>query len=749
MRQDSKHPIAASRTAHPILRLAAAIVLVAGAGIARAQQSAPHAAADSLLQIALAHVRAGDTVFALKVLETAEKIAPDFAPAYYQRGVLISRATRLGMSDILRRREASKQINRALDLDQNNPFYLMELGRIRLKTPFLRLDAERLFKRALRAAEERHDPAVLSEIDWELGQIHERRYLTMANRRMITSSAATFDPDAAVNDWHYTKDFLAQQTQKISDAGEIDYRQAENFYRAALTADTSNARAATSLLVLLFDVGRFEEVAHVARDLVRALPREPRLRFAQGLALHRLDRDADASAVFDTAFALVPPDDRHAMMSLEHLLRRDDARSYAALSDGGREAMDSLYWDVADPLRLTPVNEAKVEFLARVAYADLRWSSEEFRTRGWQTDRGIVYIRYGPPPEVATFSPETAEIESSDAMGRVTTVWFYPETKLRFVFVGPPAMNYALFAGDFRAYADNARFLTPASFDNLSTKAQLDTIPVQIARFRGEDAAVSDVAIYADIPTTRILKTVDVTQSMFETAFFLTDGRRRTLVNAQDSALVRIDQKDEVTTRSWRRELAPGDYLYRVEARQPASGRGARGLASFSVATFPKGEFTVSDLLVARRLSPRTPGVTPRQRADFFITPNASLTVSTRDTVFLYWENYGATADSAGNAHLRVELALRLTDVDRGTQWTAKVLGGLVDAVGLSAKGDERVSLRFDRKIALDPSDRIPNYLALDLGDAPGGTYALELTVTDLVSGRLTTRSRTIHVPRS
>ena len=73
-------------------------------------------------------------------------IAPRHAPAFYQRGLMLSRSSSvLGLTDILRRRTAWQQINHALDLDRNNPFYLLELGRIRLKTPILRVEAERFF----------------------------------------------------------------------------------------------------------------------------------------------------------------------------------------------------------------------------------------------------------------------------------------------------------------------------------------------------------------------------------------------------------------------------------------------------------------------------------------------------------------------------------------------------------------------------------------------------------------------------
>ena len=721
--------------------------LLAAPRAARAQQG--QAAADSLISLALERARAGDTTAALKALERATKVAPEYAPAFYQRGVLLSRTTSLGMSDVLRRRTASQQLKRALDLDANNPFYLMELGRLRLKTPFLRLDAERLFNRALRAAQQRRDPRVLAEIYWELGQIHERRYSTTANRRIITTSAARFDPTVAIADWHYTADFLGQMSSPVPGSGELDFRKAEDHYRASLLADPSHEGAALGLLSLLYEAGRFEEMQQTAQGLLPSQPKSARLRLALGLALHRLDRDVDAEPVFDTALALLPAADRRDMTSLETILRQDDAKTYRRASDGSRLATDSLYWEVQDPLALTRVNEARVEFLSRVAFADMRFTSHEFGTKGWKTDRGITHIRYGPPPVIATFSPETQEIEGSDAIAKVTTVWWYPESKLRFVFVGPPAMNYAIFADEFRSYAENVRHLAPVSFDNLAPRIRVDSVPVQVARFRADSlSSAVDVSFFAELPTREMLRDVDVATGSLETALFVSDDARNRVAAVRDSVIVRADAREPRLSRSWRRVLPPGSYLYRVEARENASGRSARGRSGFDVEPFAPGALSASDVLIARRVVPRAAVAEPRGRNDFLIVPNASMRFAPGDTIYLYWETYGLVPDSLRTGRMRIEIGLRLGAVDRGREFSARVLGGFADAVGLSEKGEDRVALRYERSVTIDSSDRVPNYLALALGGAPYGTYDLELTVTDLTTGKATTRTRTITVPR-
>lgn len=726
----------------------AAAVLVAPAALAqRVERPRGPQAADSLIALAQHTARLGDTSRALELLEVATKAAPEYAPAFYQRGVLLSRASRLGFGDVMQRRSAGNQLERALQLDPDNPRYLVELGRLRLKTPFLRIDAERLFSRALKAAQRSGQSRDVADVNWELGQIFERRYLSTAHRRQWTSIGLGVDMQAAMNDFRYTRDLFQIYTAPIPDVGELDRRKAEEHYRTALGADPAHEGAALGLLGILADEERNEEMLKVARDVGERVPRSARLRMAQGYALHHLDRDDEAEAVFARALALLDSAERRDMTRLEQVVREDDAKRMAGLSPEARAASDSLFWDLADPIRLTPTNEARVEFLSRVTFADLRYSSAEFGQKGWKTDRGIIMVRYGPPPQVATFPPEvTSGTLEPDALARVTTVWWYPVTNMRFVFVGPPAMNYAFFGGDFRFYAENAREVAPLRFDNVLSH-RVDSVPVQVARFRGADGTV-DVSVFADLPTRRMLREVDVAQALLETALFVTDGARRGIVTARDSSIVRATGRDSVTPRTWRRSLKPGSYVYRVEARQPASGKAARALGGVEARDFPAGTFGLSDVLVARRIEPKPRVETIRSRDDMLVIPNASLTFAPRDTAHLYWEAYGLERDSTGNARVRVELALNLTRMDRGRDPVMRVIGGLADVAGLTAEGDDRVVLRYERAVAVDAADRQANYLALDLGDAPFGDYLLEVTVTDLVSGKKQTQRRALTVPR-
>jgi len=63
-----------------------------------------------------------------------------------------------------------------------------------------------------------------------------------------------------------------------------------------------------------------------------------------------------------------------------------------------RKLAFDAFWDARDPTIGTPENEAKWEFYRRIEYAETHFS--QLKREGWRTDRGRIYIEYGPPDEL-------------------------------------------------------------------------------------------------------------------------------------------------------------------------------------------------------------------------------------------------------------------------------------------------------------------------------------------------------------
>jgi GWxTD domain-containing protein len=727
--------------------LAAAVGLAAPA--ARAQ-GPNRADGHRLVAEALLLAERGDTAGALERAERATRVAPDLADARFLYGLLLSRTSTTAIGSYGRRVDAANELEAALRLDAGNPRYLIEVARLRLKTPMLRIQAERLFRRALDAAHRGGDPALIAEIEAEIGAIYLRRYQAQAHRRIVLGAVQGFDWESALRDPHYTRDLLLSYSTEVPGVGETDLARAEARFRAGVAAAPASDAANRGLLALLAETGREEELRDAARRFARAAPDNGSAWLVLGMALWWAGRAPAAESAFGRALALLPPAERAPLEDLSTVLRAAETVAYRSLDDSTRRAFERTYWWAAEPLRLTPENEARLEHLARVALAELLFGAPDLRLRGWLTDRGQLLIRYGPPPVLATFAPEPAE-NGDDLMltGAVTTVWYYPETNLRFVFAGPPAFNFARLAGDFGSYAENARFVRPAAYDNLAVARALDTIRVQTAQFRPvDDSGGTEVVFFAGIPVRRMAEGVELDAGELETGWFLSDASGRDVLARRGNETVRYGAEQQFETRTHATRLTPGDYLYRIEARLPAGARAARALDRFTVDTLAIDRLALSDVVVADRVAPRDEGRRPRGRRDFFIDPNASMTFHGGEPVHLLAEAYGlSTRDTIGGPAVRfqVSVRLRITAVQR-QGLAARVVGGMLDALGASAKGDDQVVLQYVAAEPLDDRDRIPIYLALDLSGAPAGQYQLDLAVTDLETGAVATRRRVLQV---
>ena len=705
---------------------------------------------DSLIRVALETATAGDTSAALELLERATDQSPRDANALYWRGLMLSRTTALSLVDTPRRLLASYLLNRANDIDPRNPRYLIEIGRIRLKTPLLRVEAERMFRRALTIAEENGDPVQLAEVAFELGQIKERRYLTGRDRYIYTTLNVIFDPIAARGRLHYTREFLQNLSQPIENSAQIDRLDAEEYFRRALSALPTHAPSTVALMGVLYDQRRYDEMLRVAQAQLALDTASARVLFASGLAAYRRGTPQIADSLFTRALARFSPAERDEITSLGRIIRKNDSIAIVGLSPAERERTERAFWEAADPLLATPENEARLEYLARMAYADLRFTDNDTRQVGWRTDRGLIIARYGEPPVVATFAP-TSDADAKDAVGRVITVWYYPRTEVEFVFTGPPAMNIAFFAGNHRGFAEEQREEAPFLLDNLPVAIGVDTIPIQLVRFRGKTPARNELLVAASMPTDRLYRAAEIDEGRLEQSLWW--GPLANLVLAhRDTSVIRLPTTSRAN-RVWTESIDAGaNVRLRVEARDNALlGAAGRAQVDLNMLSAETSALTTSDLLIANRqasVSKPAGGAldrVPGRWNEIGLVPRGDMVLAQRDTFAIYWETYGLQADTDGRVSYDVRLIITLEQIERQGA-VGRFFGGLTDIVGVSAEGDQQLGLRFSRSEALGSRDRIPEVVTLGMGSAPSGRYRLELVVTEKGTGRVTRTQRQFHI---
>jgi GWxTD domain-containing protein len=83
---------------------------------------------------------------------------------------------------------------------------------------------------------------------------------------------------------------------------------------------------------------------------------------------------------------------------------RERAAFKALTNNAEREKFIEQFWLRRDPTPGTPSNEFKEEHYRRIAYANQHYTNPATSFPGWKTDRGRIYITYGPPDYSETFS---------------------------------------------------------------------------------------------------------------------------------------------------------------------------------------------------------------------------------------------------------------------------------------------------------------------------------------------------------
>ena len=692
------------------------IAQVAASGVARAESLAV----------------AGDSAAALALLDSIVRREPRNAAAWHRRGMIAWSMVRprreagfmRDQKDIALARLADTSLRRAVAHAPDSGRYATDMGRFLLnsKLTTTRYAAIGFLTKALTAARRTGDSASISRAADEVGMVHWRRYESVANRVLVRGSVTELQVAGREDEARDVEAYLESAAYKLPGfTGETDFLSATRLFDEALRADPSNPLALRHRFMALAERTQWEPLRAAAAERLAAAPWDAQAWLALGLATHRLQRSSEAAAAFDTGLTLLPEGERARYTRLSRVLRPKDTARVAGRTDAERRALEGFYWAMSDPLWLSPGNEHWLEFLSRVTFAELRWTSDDLDLRGADTDRGEIHVRYGPAPVVL------------GTPGSV--VWRYPADGLTFVFTTPPTYGSGYFAS--QDYVDRMRQAAPVRWSNVPITRSLDSITVQVARFRATTDSM-DVALVAEVPVARLVQGIDLARGALDVAFTHLDEQARVVMHDSARSAMDFGAVEPLQLRSWRRRMARTTAAYRVEAFQPDARRGARAVGL--IAPVPDTGFAISDVLVGARMGARGDAVPERWR-DVLITPTAG-TLRQGQHLSVLWETYELVPRD-GSHNYRVELSLRRTDGTRLGRFIARALAGTSGELE-ARSGRDRVALSFTRLV---PARAVAlDFVTLDFGTASPGRYRLTVAVTDLATGRRVARDRDLTI---
>lgn len=611
--------------------------------------------------------------------------------------------------------KADESLRRALDLDPLNEGYFLSIARFLLAkgvsfTPFR--GGYAVFDSEVRKAKESGDPKRVAQTAAQAARLYWLRYdaLYCLGARPVKSVEGR----------------RVQNEPRMNWAGELEYLKAEFLLKEAREAAPHDTLIFRRYVALLAEHMRWHDVANVAHEQLRGDPTDAWAWMSLGLASQRLGNSRAAGAAFEMALTRFSPEERSRLFRFERVLGTGDRSRWDLLDARRREMTESFYWRNHDPLWSVEGTEPRMEFLARLTFAELRWTAEELGLNGVNSDLGNTYIRTGSRltvPSRALERPEGGASTSAVGCVQRREAWYV--------------------AGDTTVLNG-----VPARWSGLAGNLRIDSIPTQFARFR---ASLDSTDVFlATLPPINAIRAATDIRGSARTDLWLLAGGTTEVVH--DSASVERSALSASTHR-----VAPGTYVYRAEASAAGSRIAGRSTAGFVAGDDPRTGFTttgfgMSDVLVATQIESRTAAASRWRDFDVQalvgpVRPGGSLS--------LLWENYDFASDS-GAARYGVTIALRrLAGPPRATvrggrivnvpapPISANILTRLTNAIGITRTA-EHVQFEFERAVPHAPV--IVDNIELGLRDTPAGTYLLSLQVTDRATGRTLGRSQRIEI---
>jgi GWxTD domain-containing protein len=152
-----------------------------------------------------------------------------------------------------------------------------------------------------------------------------------------------------------------------------------------------------------------------------------------------------SGGMVSSEYALMNIDDLDNDFALAHYVATEDEKTqYSKLTDvDAKKKFLFEFWKRRDTDPVTGVNEFKIEYMKRVDHANTNFTGA-FK-KGWKTDRGRVYIVYGPPDDIERY-PSSEDVEPYD-------IWNYNSLQSGVVFIFLDRTGQ----GDYRLVHSNHR----------------------------------------------------------------------------------------------------------------------------------------------------------------------------------------------------------------------------------------------------------------------------------------------------
>ncbi len=247
-----------------------------------------------------------------------------------------------------------------------------------------------------------------------------------------------------------------------------------------------------------------------------------------------------ACRTFNAAHKL-PPAHADFLAKADYIITKEERKIFLELPDSGRDDFIKEFWKRRDPDPETERNEFKIEYEDRVTKAGTLFHGEG--RPGWQTDRGRIFILFGPPSERLTYP--------MDAAGYCREIWYYGAFPV--VFIDEHCSGYFVMTAINLEHLQELNIAQGYFQKTLSQDKKFFDYQVSMLKTRA-DAGSYEGKVFVDIPYDTIWFNFKGgrLETAFEVRLEISDPSGTTVWEAQGTFPLSLEERDLTENRKSR-----------------------------------------------------------------------------------------------------------------------------------------------------------------------------------------------------
>jgi GWxTD domain-containing protein len=226
---------------------------------------------------------------------------------------------------------------------------------------------------------------------------------------------------------------------------------------------------------------------------------------------------------------------------VDYIITKEERKIFREMPESGRDDFITEFWKRRDPDPETERNEFKMEYESRLAKAATMFHGEG--RPGWRTDRGRIFILFGPPSERLTYP--------MDASGYCREVWYYGAFPV--IFIDDHCSGYFVMRAINLAHLQDLNIAQGYFQKTFSQEKKFFDYEVSMQKTRAE-AGVYEGKVFVDIPYDTIWFTFKDgrLETSFEVHLEISDGSGTIVWQAGDTFPLSLQEKDLTENRKSR-----------------------------------------------------------------------------------------------------------------------------------------------------------------------------------------------------